>query len=158
MSNEKRILLVDDNPSYRSAVTRNLTMAGYHVIEAEHADEGMTKIQTDDPQAIITDLDMRTHDEGLHFIKEVKQRYPHIPMILISAVGTFDEGALARQYGAMFVLSKSRIDAEIDTLYKRLDQIYEHFQHLTILRDRLDEWAQQGGAPPEDLRRELGVN
>lgn len=138
MNKERRILLVDDNQQYRSAVTRNLTLAGYTVFEAEDADEGMELIQTENPQVVITDLDMRTHDEGLVFIQNVKKRYPSLPAIMISAVGTFDEGALARQYGAMFVLSKSRIDAEIDTLYQRLDHIYKHFEIMKNLRARLD--------------------
>ena len=138
MNDERRILLVDDNQQYRSAVTRNLTLAGYTVIEAEDSKEGMEKIALDNPQIVITDLDMRTHDEGLVFIQDVKKRYPSLPVIMISAVGTFDEGALARQYGAMFVLSKSRIDAEIETLYHRLEHIYTHFELMKNLRERLD--------------------
>jgi CheY-like chemotaxis protein len=135
---EKRILVVDDNPQYRSAVVRNLTLAGYTVSEAEDSDQGMQQIQTHDPHVVITDLDMRTHDEGLEFIKKAKSVYPSLPMIMISAVGTFDEGALAQQYGASCVLSKSRIDQEIETLYKRLDQVYEQSQRLDSLKQKVD--------------------
>jgi DNA-binding NarL/FixJ family response regulator len=154
-SDERRILLVDDNPQYRAAVKRNLTLADYFVIDAEDSDEGMEKIQTENPQVIITDLDMRTHDEGLHFIREVKKRYPHIPMIMISAVGTFDEGALARQYGAIFVISKSRIDAEIDTLYQRLDRIYEILETIRQLREQIDDAMQQNENPHPDVKNQL---
>lgn len=152
----RRILIVDDNPRYRSAVARNLTMAGYTVIEAEDSDEGMARIRDGDPHAVITDLDMRTHDEGLSFIREVKRRYPKMPVIMISAVGTFDEGALARQYGAVFVLSKSRIDSEIDTLYQRLGRIFGHFERMGALADRVDAIVQDrdaGGA--DEARREI---
>lgn len=135
---EKRVLVVDDNPQYRSAVVRNLTLAGYTVSEAEDSDQGMEQIQTHDPHVVITDLDMRTHDEGLEFIKKAKSVYPSLPMIMISAVGTFDEGALAQQYGASCVLSKSRIDQEIDTLYNRLDQVYEQSQRLDSLKQNVD--------------------
>ncbi|RJP20219.1 MAG: response regulator [Candidatus Omnitrophota bacterium] len=155
MKNERRILLVDDNPQYRSAVTRNLTLAGYRVIEAGDSVEGMEKVQKDNPQIVITDLDMRTHDEGLQFIRDVKRQYPHLPIIMISAVGTFDEGALARQYGAMFVLSKSRIEEEINTLYQRLDSIYEHFQRLRYLQDQLEDLLQKDNVNVDQLRREL---
>ncbi|MGC9327545.1 MAG: response regulator, partial [Candidatus Hinthialibacter sp.] len=154
MAGERRILLVDDNPQYRSAVTRNLTLQGYAVIEAEDSVEGMDKIQRDDPQVIITDLDMRTHDEGLHFIREVKQRYPQKPVIMISAVGSFDEGALARQYGATFVLSKSRIDAEIETLYQRLERIYQILNRISELRERVEK-AAAGDAASDSVRMEL---
>ena len=154
MSEQRRILLVDDNPQYRAAVTRNLTLQEYDVVEAEDSVEGMEKIQTENPQVVITDLDMRTHDEGLHFIRDVKQRYPHMPTIMISAVGTFDEGALARQYGATFVLSKSRIDAEIDTLYQRLDRIYQLLDRIASLREQVEKILNDDAAD-EDARVEL---
>lgn len=154
---QKRILLVDDNAQYRNAVTRNLTLAGYQVIEAENAAEGMEKVRMDDPHVVITDLDMRTHDEGLDFIREVKRHSPALPMIMISAVGTFDEGALARQYGAMFVLSKSRIDAEIDTLYRGLDTIFNYLDRIRSLRERIDEWLQKGEGDLEALRNDLNA-
>lgn len=153
---QRRILLVDDNPQYRSAVTRNLTLQEYTVIEAEDSVEGMDKIQSDNPQVIITDLDMRTHDEGLHFIREVKQRYPHMPVIMISAVGTFDEGALARQYGATFVLSKSRIDAEIDTLYQRLNRIYQILDQIAGFRERVERILTNESST-EGMRGELEI-
>jgi len=155
MANERRILLVDDNPQYRAAVIRNLTLEGYQVIEAEDSAEGMEKIHAGDPQVIITDLDMRTHDEGLVFIREVKQRHPRLPVIMISAVGTFDEGALARQYGATFVLSKSRIDAEIGALYQRLEWLYEVLDRIEALRNRVDDVLAKESEDPSVICQEL---
>jgi len=155
MAAEKRILLVDDNPQYRSAVTRNLSLAGYKVIQSEDSRDGMEKVQTEDPHVVITDLDMRTHDEGLDFIRELKKHVPKLPVIMISAVGSFDEGALARQYGAAFVLSKSRIDEEINTLYKKLDQLFEHREQVKNLAERLELALQDGGESLENLRGEL---
>lgn len=155
MGSKRRIMIVDDNRQYRKAVVRNLTLAGYHVVEAEDSSEGMEKIQTDHPQVVITDLDMRTHDEGLTFIREVKRQHPHLPMIMISAVGSFDEGALARQYGAMFVLSKSRIDEEINTLYQKLDTIYSHIEHINSLRERMDNLSSHESDSVESFKGEL---
>lgn len=155
IAEQRRILLVDDNPQYRAAVKRNLTLVNYAVIEAEDSTEGLEKIQTEDPQVIITDLDMRTHDEGLQFIRDVKQQYPHLPIIMISAVGTFDEGALARQYGATFVLSKSRIDAEIETLYQRLERIYQVLDLIQSYRESVDSSLHQGKIPEPDTLKQL---
>ncbi len=139
MSVSKKILLVDDNPQYRAAVSRNLSMAGFDTVEAEDSDEAMEKVGTERPNVVITDLDMRTHDEGLHLIRDLKHRYPALPVILISAVGTFDEGALARQYGAMYVLSKSRIEQGIEALYERLQRCCKHQEEIHQLRHKLEE-------------------
>src|SRR5690606_12424403 len=98
--------------------------------------------------------DMRTHDEGLEFIQILKRRYPKMPVIMISAVGTFDEGALARQHGAIFVLSKSRIDAEISTLYSKLDQIFNHLEQVRSLQEYVED-AIQNQKDSSALRQEL---
>lgn len=116
-----RVLLVDDNRIYREAFRRNLLLQNYEVAEAEDTQEALQKIAEQPPDVIITDLQMRTETEGLELIKAVKSTNPLIPVIMISAVGTFEEGALAQQFGASAVLSKSRIEDEIERLYRAID-------------------------------------
>jgi DNA-binding NtrC family response regulator len=106
---QKTILIVDDNQLYRQAVKRNLLSRNYAVIEAENAAEAMKVLENTTPQVVVTDLDMRTRTEGLDLIKDLQQQRPELPIILISAVGTFDEGALAKEYGAQYVISKSKV-------------------------------------------------
>jgi len=54
-------------------------------------------------------------------------------------VGTFEEGAKAQELGATSVISKSRIDEELEHLYDRLDEVFEQVQTLTRLRARVDK-------------------
>jgi len=123
MSEQKtRVLIVDDNRIYREAFRRNLMLQNYDVVEAEDTREALQKIEEVAPDVIITDLQMRTETEGLELIKAVKSTNPLIPVIMISAVGTFEEGALAQQFGASAVLSKSRIEDEIERLYVAIDK------------------------------------
>jgi len=139
-ANEELILLVDDNRPYREAVKRNLEFIGYAVEEAEDLDSALVQLRRTRPMLIITDLDMRTHTEGLDLIRTVKEQYPRIPVILISAVGTFDEGALARELGALYVISKSRIDEEIENLYQCLDDIKGMLRRLRGVRERVEAY------------------
>jgi len=156
IANEEIVLLVDDNRPYREAVKRNLEFVGYDVDEAEDMDEALTKLRSRQPLMIITDLDMRTHTEGLDLIKTVKARYPRIPVVLISAVGTFDEGAVAMQMGALHVISKSRIDEEIDNLYECLDRIKTMLASVRDLREKVEDWLMGDQVVPrDDLLKEL---
>jgi CheY-like chemotaxis protein len=155
-SQVRTILVVDDNRMYREAVRRNLEFVGYDVIEAEDRADALEKIRQNMPDLVITDLDMRTRTEGLDLIQDVKARYPTLPVVLISAVGTFDEGALARQYGAMYVISKSRIDEEVENLYSRLDQVFLKLRSLDNTRRRVDEYlAREDDNPDPALEDEL---
>ncbi len=151
-SRVRSVLVVDDNRMYREAVRRNLEFVGYRVMEAEDKTEALDKIRQQMPQLVITDLDMRTRTEGLELIRDVKARHPMLPVVLISAVGTFDEGALARQYGAMYVISKSRIDEEIENLYSKLDQIFEKLHRVDSLRERVDRFLVQ-----EDVQQDAAL-
>jgi CheY-like chemotaxis protein len=137
MHNDKPlVLVVDDNRMYREAVRRNLEFVDYEVIEANDKADALDRMRHSLPDLIITDLDMKTPTEGLDLIREVKTEYPLMPIILISAVGTFDEGALAREYGATYVISKSRIEGEIEKLYGRIEKIFGVLASIRDLQDR----------------------
>lgn len=156
----REVLVVDDNRMYREAVRRNLEFVGYYVTEAENRSDALERIRRRMPHVVITDLDMRTRTEGLDLIRDIKARYPMLPVVLISAVGTFDEGALARQYGAMYVISKSRIDEEIENLYAKLDQVFEKLKTVEALREKVDsllaqDTYSQESSLEEDLNRML---
>ena len=109
--------MVDDNKIYRDAFRRNLLLQGFEVTEAEDTATALAAMQQSVPDVVITDLQMRTETEGLDLIRQVKSTHPLVPVIMISAVGTFEEGALAQKYGASSVISKARIEDEIDHLY-----------------------------------------
>lgn len=136
-------------------MARNLALGGYRTIEAEDGREAMSVLQGESPMAVVTDLDMRTHDEGLDLIRKIKQHSPHLSVIMVSAVGGFDEGALARQYGAMYVVSKSRIDAEIETLYRLLEKISSYRKEIDDLRDRVEAAVGDREGDHTDLYKRL---
>ncbi|MBX7244405.1 MAG: response regulator [Candidatus Sumerlaeaceae bacterium] len=117
-----KVLIVDDNKIYRDAFRRNLLLQNYEVLEAEDSEQALKIINEGIPEVVITDLQMRSETEGLDLIQQVKSTYPLLPIIMISAVGTFEEGALAKQFGASSVISKSRIEDEIERLYDAINQ------------------------------------
>ncbi len=135
----RKILVVDDNRLYREAVRRNLEFVDYQVLEADDLPSALNEIRTQHPQAVITDLDMTHRTEGLDLIRDVKTRYPLMPVILVSAVGTFEEGARAQELGATTVISKSRIDEELEHLYACLDEIFEQISAHKALKSRVDQ-------------------
>ncbi len=117
-----KVLIVDDNEPYRTAFRRNLTIQSYDVVEAENAEEAVRVHEQEKPDIVVTDLSMRTPTEGLDLIRSIKQVDPLIPVVMISAVGTFEEGSLAKEFGAERVLTKQRIDEQIEELYKAIEQ------------------------------------
>lgn len=118
---DTRVLIVDDNQAYREAFARNLALRGYGVLEAADSLQAVERVQAESPDVVVTDLAMRHPTEGLELIRQVRALRPHLPVIMISAVGTFDEGAEAMRLGAWQVISKSKIDEEMASLYSAID-------------------------------------
>jgi len=100
-------MIVDDNEMYRTAFRRNLELRDYDVCEAENGDEAIAVYQQERPEVVVTDLSMRKPTEGLDVIRSLRQIEPLVPVVMISAVGTFEEGAEASRL-APTALSASR--------------------------------------------------
>ena len=95
------ILVVDDDPFFRSAVSRILQKAGFHTIEASDGFEAYEIVRANGASVdlLLTDLQMPRMD-GLALIGSVRELYPKMPALLITA------SRLASQPGAFRVLNK----------------------------------------------------
>ncbi|NCO33438.1 MAG: response regulator, partial [Armatimonadetes bacterium] len=54
----QKILIVDDDPDIREAMSLVLEGAGYEVVMAGSAEKGLSKVQSDRPDIIILDVMM----------------------------------------------------------------------------------------------------
>ena len=151
MSTPIRILVVDDNDAYRQAFVTNLETQGWQVGQAPDADAAVAEIEAQAPDVMITDLQMRTPDEGLRLIRTARSLAPCLPVIMISAVGTFDEGAEAIRLGAAHVLSKARIEDEISVLYDCVRRCQETHERARAALNEVRAAAENDGA--ENLAR-----
>ena len=148
------VLLVDDNERYREAFSRVLMLEGFDVKGAADGHEAIEAITADTFDVVITDLAMRTETEGLDVIRAIKGQAPLLPVIMISAVGTFEEGAEAKALGASAVISKMRIDQEITRLVELLERLSrEHREHRDVLErlERMRRALESESPGPEGL-------
>jgi CheY-like chemotaxis protein len=154
------VLIVDDNKSYREAFRRNLQLEGYEVVEAEDSEEAMVRLRENPTDVIVTDLSMRHPTEGLDLIRQARTLNPHLPIIMISAVGTFEEGAEASRLGARYVISKSKIDEEMDNLFKAIDKAFAEYKKCLQYVERIDGLRRenQTGEAAESALRAIIAN
>lgn len=81
----KCVLLVDDDPSLRDLLSRQLGKMGFEAILAEDGIDALAKLRYTVPKVIIADLQM-PRMSGLEFIAVVRRRFPAIPVIAISGL------------------------------------------------------------------------
>ena len=89
MSDKKRILVVDDEPDFSSIVKSNLEAEGFEVEQAFDGVEGLAKIKSNPPDAIILDV-MMPEKDGFEVCAELKAdpQYSNIPIVMLTAVAT----------------------------------------------------------------------
>ena len=77
------VLLVDDEPAIRDALSSELKEAGFEAQEAQDGIDALVKLRGTLPHVIISDLQM-PRMSGIEFIVVVLRRFPQIPVIVFS--------------------------------------------------------------------------
>ncbi|HEX3554359.1 MAG TPA: response regulator transcription factor [Thermoanaerobaculia bacterium] len=92
------ILVVDDDPSIRQTLSRELAVAGYDTVAAGDGLEGKARFEESRPDLVITDLAMPRAD-GLAVITAVR-RIDRTPVIVLSVRGEEEDKVRALDRGA----------------------------------------------------------
>ena len=120
-----RILLVDDDESFRKMLHETLQRAGYEVQDAANGKVALKLYRQDPADLIITDLFM-PEKEGLETIMELRRINPDVKIIAISGGGRGGPAGsllMARRLGAKRGLVKPFSSKEaLDTVAQVLSQ------------------------------------
>jgi CheY-like chemotaxis protein len=80
------ILVVEDEPLVRLAAVGMLEDAGFRMIEAADGEEALELLTADcDIQLLFTDVTMPGAIDGLALARHVRDRWPHIAIMVVSA-------------------------------------------------------------------------
>src|SRR6202167_3495508 len=115
MTTTPDILVIEDDPIMREALTDWLQAAGYGLRTAADGNAGLEAVKLGVPAVVVTDIHM-PGTSGAAIISELKRDYPQVPVIAISGLfnsghGLDAEGALA--LGATLALAKPFRRAEL---------------------------------------------
>jgi len=78
------ILVVEDDPSIRLGLTRNLTYEGFRVVAASTGQEGLEAAFRDRPDLILLDV-MLPGPSGLEICRSIRRHDPTLPILMLSA-------------------------------------------------------------------------
>ena len=107
------VLLVDDSPVERKLVGGLMEKElDWLVEDAGSGTEALTSMQLSLPDLLVTDLMMPEMD-GLQLVTEVRDRYPQVPVILITAHGSETLAVEALERGAASYVPKSQMSNKL---------------------------------------------
>jgi DNA-binding NtrC family response regulator len=141
-----RILVVDDDKAFSLLLTSILKDTGYQVEEADSGEKALKKIKRLSPHLILADLKM-PGISGLELMEKVKDEYPEVDFVMITAFGTVETAVKAMKLGAFDYITKPLKDPE--ELRQLVTRTFEK-QSLTLENQLLKEQLSQD-LPPIDL-------
>jgi DNA-binding NtrC family response regulator len=101
----RSILVVDDEPGMRAALSEALTRSGYSVLTATDGIEALEKVKRGAFDLVITDVRMPQMN-GLEVLREVRRVSPKTHVVMITAYGTVPSAVEAMKEGAFDYLLK----------------------------------------------------
>ncbi len=132
-----KILVVDDEDSMRHMLRLVLEREGYEVVEATDGEEALKHLSQDAFEVMLCDIRMPGMD-GISLLQQVRQRFPHITMIMMSAYGTIDTAVKCLKQGAYDFISKPFKTDEVVLCLKKAEERLELQQENRRLKNRLE--------------------
>ena len=99
MSQTQTILVVEDDDSLREALVDTLELHGYDCVQAADGVKALHALELKPVSMVVSDVNMPEMD-GMQLLKNLRKKYPHIPMILLTAYGCIASSVEAMRAGA----------------------------------------------------------
>lgn len=117
-----RVLVVDDDLSQRTLMSRMMRKAGYNPASAMSTQEARNLLKAEPFGMVITDLRMWGED-GLELVRYIADRYPGTYSIVVTGFVDGDLERQCRQAGAYAMVPKPiEIDAMVGVVAAALDE------------------------------------
>ena len=134
-----RILVIDDEAGIRESLEVLLTLEGYTVELAIDGEEGVVLLEKRSYDLVLLDLAL-PGQTGLELLPQIHERYPELPVVMITAYGTVDNVVEAVRAGAENFVQKTwdneKLLADIRSAIARHKAEAENIQLKRALKQR----------------------
>ena len=159
MGRQMRILVVDDEPAFRQAISRALALEGYDVDEAGDGVEALERLADGGADAVVLDVAMPAPD-GLEVARRLRDAGDRTPILMLTARDAIDDRVAGLDAGADDYLVKPfvlrELLARLRALLRRVSE--DDGEALAFADVRLDPAAYEvsrGGRRIELTRTEF---
>jgi len=126
MSKANNVWIVDDDKSIRWVLERALSRSGMNVDVFTDAEALLTRLESDVPDVIVSDIRMPGID-GLEMLAKIVELHPKLPVIITTAHSDLDNAVSSYQRGAFEYLPKPfDIDDAVAMTRRALDYADEN--------------------------------
>jgi DNA-binding NtrC family response regulator len=131
------ILIVDDEEKLRGLLKRIISLEGYKVLDATSVNQAKNSLEHQSVDIVLCDVKL-PDGNGVDFTKEIKEKYPAIEVILLTAYGNVPDGVRAIKNGAFDYIVKGNDNDKIIPLLSRAAEKVTLQQKLRRLEKQLN--------------------
>lgn len=146
-----KIMLVDDDPVFRTITRNYLEAIGHEVVEASDGLEALKMLSDAEPDLVLCDLAMPLLT-GMEFTEEIRVEYPSLPVIVISATGEMAEVAKALRMGVKDFLTKPLSDYR--HLGEAIEEVLEDNSSSCEQSDFVSRWFRLDDSELDETQEE----
>ena len=133
----KRILVVDDEEGLRRVTQLKLQQAGYEASTAADGQSALDLLVRHPQDLVITDLKMPGMS-GIELLTRIRDEYPEIIVILVTAFGTIESAVEAMRLGAFDYLIKPINSDALKLVVSRALEHHRLREEVRALRSAID--------------------
>ncbi len=143
----KRILAVDDDPTFLFHITSLLHLQNYQVDTVTDPRKVMPMLTETPYQCILLDVKMPGLD-GMTLLEKIKQQYPHIPVVMISGQSTLAIAVDSIKIGAFdFIEKGGDTDRLLITIKNAVDRFNWQHERSRLLQELMEQYQMIGQSP-----------
>ncbi|MGD8117346.1 sigma-54-dependent transcriptional regulator [Vibrio sp. TRT 29B02] len=102
---QSKVLIVEDDEGLREALVDTLALAGYEWLEADSAEDALVKLKSNNVDIVVSDVQMAGMG-GLALLRSIKQHWPNLPVLLMTAYANIEDAVSAMKDGAIDYMAK----------------------------------------------------
>jgi DNA-binding NtrC family response regulator len=148
VTNQKtNVLVVDDDPNLTDLLVDTLVVIGYEAYAAESAKTALEVLRKERIDLVISDINM-PEISGIELLEEIKKAHRHLPVMLITGIGSDSIRSRAYSSGADSFLAKpfriGTIESEIGRMLSGIKRtriliVDDNQDFLSSLTQRLED-------------------
>lgn len=118
-----KILIIDDEEKLRSLLAKIISLEGFEVVQAGDSKSALKKLELQDIDVVICDVKL-PDGSGVALSKSIKEKYPAVEIILLTAYGNIPDSVQAIKNGAFDYITKGDDNNRIiPLLYKAAEKV-----------------------------------
>jgi two-component system response regulator AtoC len=139
-----RVLVVDDDETFRKTIARELRHMGFEVAEAAGGAEALDEVRRETPSVVLLDIRMPGMD-GLQVLAALREEAAQVQVLMLTGQGTVEDAVQAMKEGAYDYLVKPCPLDELEVSIRKAAEKGHLLSQNALLHARLARQDRPGG-------------